>query len=155
MTGEIHIHSNSPTLPAIWGEGDQFEGVRGVSHNAHGGVVGINDGKIITVEGPGPGVYGESSENEGVRGVSHSAHGGVVGTNDGKGVVAGPGVYGESSENEGARGVSHSIHGGVVGSNDGQGPGVYGTSPGIGIFGESTRGGFGVSGVTDSSINDA
>ena len=69
MAGEIHIHSNSPTAPAVWGEGDQFEGVRGTSHNAHGGVVGINDGTVITVEGAGPGVYGESNWSDGVQGI--------------------------------------------------------------------------------------
>lgn len=35
--------SNSTNTPAVQGEGSGYEGVRGVSHNAHGGVVGIND----------------------------------------------------------------------------------------------------------------
>ncbi len=46
MSGEIHVHSNSSTLPAVWGEGDKFEGVRRTSHNAHGGLVGVNDGEL-------------------------------------------------------------------------------------------------------------
>jgi hypothetical protein len=36
--------SNSQGTPAVQGEGSGFEGVRGISHDEHGGVVGINDG---------------------------------------------------------------------------------------------------------------
>ncbi len=52
------------------------------------------------------------------------------------------GVLGESGQFEGVRGISHAgHHGGVVGVNDNQtdaaGPGVFGTSKGTGVWGES------------------
>jgi hypothetical protein len=38
------VYGTSGTNVGVWGESTDFEGVRGVSHNAnHGGVVGIND----------------------------------------------------------------------------------------------------------------
>jgi hypothetical protein len=64
--------SNSTNTSAIRGESTGNEGVRGVSHNAHGGVVGINDSAA-----GGNGGYFESTQGEGVRGVSHNPHGGV------------------------------------------------------------------------------
>lgn len=79
--------------PALQGEGIVDEGVRGISHNAHGGVVGIND--WAPADPPGAGGNGgwfESSQGEGVRGWSKTPHhGGVVGVNTAGGV----GVYGE------------------------------------------------------------
>jgi hypothetical protein len=101
--------------------------MRGISHGAHGAVVGVNDAE-------GQGIWGESTRGEGVRGMSHSTHSAVVGVNDG----GGQGVYGESTQSEGVRGISHSAHGGVVGVNDGGGQGVWGSSnQNEGVHGES------------------
>jgi len=78
----------------VLGEGMQGEGVRGISHSAHGGVVGIND-CASDLDGANKdwcqAGYFVSSHGEGVRGISHSSHGGVVGINTAGGV----GVYGE------------------------------------------------------------
>jgi hypothetical protein len=54
------------------------------------------------------------------------------------------GVLGESEKFEGVRGVSHAqVHGGVVGRNENQevspGPGVYGWSQGVGVYGDSDQ----------------
>lgn len=153
--------SNKANVPGVTGEATKFEGVRGTSHaSGHGGVVGINDQEANA----GPGVYG-TSQAAGVWGEStgtgwHGVYGttpskiggaGVFGehTKDGTGVYGksgdGIGVFGESAGNEGVRGTSGaSWHGGVVGvnthvpANDNPGPGVYGTSNGVGVFGEST-----------------
>ena len=112
----------------VVGESAQFEGVRGISHAAdHGAVgLGINDN---TTDSAGPGVFGDSAKGEGVRGVSHSpVHGGVVGTCDNEAA----GVFGESTKGEGVRGVSHSAdHAAVVGTND--------NAAGVGIFGKGKR----------------
>jgi len=74
---------------AIWGESTKGEGVHGLSHGLHGGVVGVNDGS-------GAGVWGVSTQNEGVHGESTSlTTAGIAGlalnTNG-----TGAGVYGES-----------------------------------------------------------
>jgi hypothetical protein len=91
----------------VLGESQDFEGVRGISHNPnHGGVVGICDkANGIGVYGfcddgsknlPGTGVFGESSLGEGVHGQTNSpTMAGVAG------IMLNPqgtgaGVYGES-----------------------------------------------------------
>lgn len=79
---------------AIVGESVNNEGVRGISHSAHGGVVGVNDwaanGQPLGTGGNGG--WFESLQGEGVRGMSKNPHhGGVVGVNTSGGV----GVYGE------------------------------------------------------------
>ena len=93
----------------VIGESDSIEGVRGVSHSAHGGVVGIND---WTGDGsPGSGGNGgwfQSLQGEGLRGWSQNPnHGGVVGVNTGGGIAVygtsenGVGVWGTSTNSEG------------------------------------------------------
>src|SRR5438045_3391376 len=90
------VISNTTTTNAIsvLGESDQNEGVRGVSHNAHAGVVGINDWAPVAPPGAGGnGGWFESAQGEGVRGVSKNPdHGGVVGVNTAGGI----GVFGQS-----------------------------------------------------------
>jgi hypothetical protein len=206
---EIHEISNSNTKPAIHGEGNKFEGVRGSSHDSqagvvgvndwapkeagsggnggwfessqgegvrgwaktpfHGGVVGVNTAKGIGVFGEsdgagvqghstkdGFGVVGESAQGGGVHGLSHSAHGGVVGVNDWAPKEAGSGGNGgwfESSQGEGVRGWAKTpFHGGVVGVNTAKGVGVFGTSDGEGIHGETTSNDF-VAGVTGVAVS--
>ena len=87
------VSVNSTDTPAVKGEGTVNEGVRGVSHNAHGGVVGVNDWTPPAPAGAGGnGGWFESAQGEGVRGWSKTPHhGGVVGVNTAGGV----GVYGE------------------------------------------------------------
>ena len=73
--------TTGPNETAIIGESQGNEGIRGISHSPHGGVVGVNDCPIA--DGWEQGVWGESDKGEGIRGISHSAdHAGVVGTND-------------------------------------------------------------------------
>ncbi len=163
--------SNSTVAPAVQGEGSGYEGVRGVSHNAHGGVVGINDWSPSAPPGAGGnGGWFESSQGEGVRGWAKTPHhGGVVGVNTagGFGVYGksddGNGVVGESQKSEGVRGVSHAGgHGGVVGINDNNnadpgnpaGPGVFGQSIGTGVWGTSKTW-MGVYGNSESTIGGA
>jgi hypothetical protein len=139
--------SNSTNTPAVQGESSGYEGVRGVSHDAHGGVTGINDWSPSSPPGAGGnGGWFESSQGEGVRGWAKSGfHGGVVGVNTGGGFGVygqsddGIGVVGESKNNEGLRGVSHSSHGGVVGINDWSPPAPPGAGGNGGWF-ESTQG---------------
>jgi len=93
----------------VIGESDSIEGVRGVSHSAHGGVVGIND---WTGDGsPGSGGNGgwfQSLQGEGLRGWSQNPnHGGVVGVNTGGGIA----VYGTSENSVGVWGTSESYEG--------------------------------------------
>ena len=153
----VSATSASKGKPALQGEGGDNEGVRGICHNAHGGVVGINDwGGDGSPGSGGNGGWFESSQGEGVRGWSKNPnHGGVVGVNtasgiavfgtcdDGTGVVGesknGRGVFGESANSEGVRGVSHSSHGAVVGVNDWPGDGTPGSGGNGGWF-ESTQG---------------
>jgi hypothetical protein len=173
--------SNSTNTPAVQGESSGNEGVRGISHDAHGGVVGVND---WTPSGPpgagGNGGWFESTRGEGVRGWSKNPyHGGVVGVNTAGGIAVygqsddGTGVVGESKNNEGVRGVSHSAHGGVVGVNDWspssppgaggnggwfestQGEGVRGWSKNPnhgGVVGVNTAGGIAVFGTSDKNV---
>jgi Beta/Gamma crystallin len=74
------------------------------------------------------------------------------------------GVLGESTEFNGVRGISHSpVHAGTFGLNDNIGPGVFGRSAGVGVWGESktwmgvfgrsesTSGGAGVMGEAQGS----
>jgi hypothetical protein len=154
MSAPYEGDSNDPNLP----------GLKGVSHAANGGVVGINDWPA-TGQSPGTGGNGgwfESLQGEGVRGWSKNPnHGGVVGVNTARGIgvfgqsdansgVAGEsndgiGVFGESKTNEGVRGLSHSAHGGVVGINDwaaaGQPPGTGGNGGWFeSLQGEGVRG---------------
>ncbi len=162
--------TTSKNAISITGESDKNEGVRGISHNAHGGVVGIND---WTPKKPGAGGNGgwfESSRGEGVRGWAKSPHhGGVVGVNTAGGIgvfgesdsntgVVGKGSSGnggwfESGQGEGVRGVANNLnHGGVVGVNTAKGIAVFGTSNGEGVHGETTANTF-VAGVTGIAIN--
>jgi hypothetical protein len=153
----------SDTGIGVLGESAGNEGVRGISHNPHAGVVGINDSTRFSARtgrekqlstrpsGEGPGGWFESTEGEGVRGVSHGLHAGVVGINDSPGkphVVFGsppsPGGNGgwfESKLGEGVRGTSaNTHHGGVVGVNTGGGIAVYATSDnGVGVWGTSVN----------------
>ncbi len=182
----LHGKSTKTNVPGVTGEATKFEGVRGISHAAsHGGVVGVNDqpkdaGPGVYGTSPGAGVWGESTGTgwHGVYGKTPSKVGGagVFGEN----TQSGPGVYGksvggigaggESEQFEGVRGTSGaSWHGGVVGINshipasDNPGPGVYGTSKGVGVFGESTAfggrfrssGWHGVYGKTPSKVGGA
>ena len=102
-------------------------------------------------------MVGESAQGEGVRGLSHSAHGGVVGVNDWTPREAGSGGNGgwfESSQGEGVRGWAKTpFHGGVVGVNTAKGVGVFGTSDGEGVHGETTSNVF-VAGVTGVAVNE-
>jgi hypothetical protein len=129
MSNPYNGQSTDPNVPGVLGESTAGEGVRGISHSQHGGVVGVNN----NAQG-GQGVYGESTAGEGVRGIGHSPdHGGVVGTNDG----GGDGVFGQSNSNgrgvagfsQGGQGVyGHSVtQAGVVGESD-QFDGVFGES---------------------------
>jgi hypothetical protein len=130
-------------------EGDSSDphvpGLKGVSHAANGGVVGVNDWAAAG-QPPGTGGNGgwfESAQGEGVRGWSKNPnHGGVVGVNTAGGIAvfgtsdSGSGVvgksdkwiaiFGESTNSEGVRGLSHSPHGGVVGINDAADPATAG-----------------------------
>jgi hypothetical protein len=140
--------SNSTNTPAVRGESSGYEGVHGTSHDAHGGVVGINDWAAAG-QPPGTGGNGgwfQSLQGEGVRGWAQNAnHGGVVGVNTAGGIAVygtsddGQGVFGESKNNEGVRGVSHnSAHGGIVGVNTAGGIAVFGTSDNnVGVWGTS------------------
>lgn len=153
--------SNSTTTAAVQGEGSGNEGVHGTSHNAHGGVVGVNDWSPSSPPGAGGnGGWFESTQGEGVRGWAKSPHhGGVVGVN----TAGGFGVYGQSDEGAGVVGESkvwHAIFGksesttggaGLWAENQASGlkggPGVVGVSKTWhGTFGssESTVGGAGV-----------
>jgi hypothetical protein len=136
MMNEIHIHSNSKNAPAIWGEGDGFEGVRGTSHNANGGMIGINDGAVVTVEGAGPGVYGESNQKSGVHGISHSpTDSGILGENS---VAGGRGVVGNSTSTSGIGVLGQAVGGDAVFGNTTSGRGVFGHShSGAGVVGDS------------------
>jgi hypothetical protein len=171
--------TTSDNAVSVLGESDQNEGVRGVSHNAHGGVVGINDWSPASPPGAGGnGGWFESSQGEGVRGWAKTPHhGGVVGVNTAGGIgvfgqsntntgvvgesTAGNGGWFESQQTEGVRGVSHNPdHGGVVGiCAAANGIGVFGfcddgtgTLPGTGVFGKSS-GGEGVHGESNNSSN--
>lgn len=139
---EIHEVSNSTTKPAVHGEGHKFEGVRGTSHDTHGGVVGINDWAPKDAGSGGNGGWFESSQGEGVRGWAKSPfHGGVVGVNTAKGIGVfgtsdGEGVHGETTSNEFVAGVT-----GLAVNQDGVGPGVLGQSngSGAGVVGKAIR----------------
>jgi hypothetical protein len=144
-------------------EGDSSDpnvlGLKGVSHAANGGVVGVNDWAAAgqPLGSGGNGGWFESLKGEGVRGWSKNPnHGGVVGVNTAGGIGAfgqsdvnsgvvgestdGIGVFGESKTNEGVRGVSHSAHGGVVGVNDWAAAGQPPGSGGNGGWFESLKG---------------
>ena len=163
--------SNSISTPAVQGEGSRNEGVRGVSHNGHAGVVGINDWSPSIAP---PGAEGREGRLIGGLGTipRHDTTVEPVISAGGFGVYGksanGIGVVGESTSNEGVRGVSHNPHGGVVGINDSlppggnggwfesnQGEGVRGTSKNAnhgGVVGVNTGGGIGVYGTSDNSV---
>jgi hypothetical protein len=140
--------SHSTAHPGVYGESDAYEGVHGVSHAAHGGVVGINDGQVITVEGAGPGIYGESTWSDGVQGISRVGYGvkgstdtayqpgpaaaaGVWGDNKGSGI----GVKGTSLGGDGVTGFSNANnHAGVAAINDSGGFGVWARGTPAGHF---------------------
>ena len=149
--------STTTNSPAVQGEGSDNEGVRGISHNGHGGVVGINDWSPATPPGAGGnGGWFESTQGEGVRGWSKNPnHGGVVGVNTAGGVAVyglsdsnsgvlgesknGIGVVGESQEAEGVRGLGHK-GAGVSGTSE-KWIGTYGHSQEAdGVFGDSENG---------------
>jgi len=122
------VMGTSDTGIGVLGESAGNEGVRGISHNPHAGVVGINDATRFSARtgrerqlstrpsGEGPGGWFESTEGEGVRGVSHGLLAGVVGINDSPakrhvrfGSPPSPGGNGgwfESKLGEGVRGTS-------------------------------------------------
>jgi hypothetical protein len=149
--------SSSPDSPAITGEGNANEGVRGLSHNEHAAVVGVNN--FAPAAPPGAGGNGgwfESAQGEGVRGwAKNPHHGAVVGVNTGGGFGVfgtsdGAAVVGESKTWMGVFGESHSTTGGhgVMGRADGGGAGVVGESTkGIGVFGSTDSGEAAVKGV--------
>ena len=159
--------STSTGKPAVQGDGVDNEGVRGMSHNAHGAVVGVNDWAGDGTPGSGGnGGWFETSNGEGVRGLAHGiGHGGVVGVCDNHTPQAGPGVYGESDADGvmgvsntwmGVAGISRSTTGGagLYGEGTGGGPGLIAKSIGWhGAYGEtqSTTGGAGVWGEHKSS----
>jgi hypothetical protein len=122
--------SNSTDTPAVLGEGSGMEGVRGVSHNAHGAVVGVNDFSPATPPGAGGnGGWFESAQGEGVRGWAKTPHhGGVVGVN----TAGGFGVYGKSDDGSGVVGESTKVDG-VFGLSS-QAAGVHGRGPTGGLF---------------------
>jgi hypothetical protein len=130
--------SHSNAHPGVYGESDAYEGVRGVSHSAHGAIVGINDGQVITVEGAGPGVYGTSKSSDGVKGSVFSGYvqgpavaAGVWGENTG----SGPGVKGTSQGGDGVLGFSSAgSHAGVSANNLGGGMGLYASGNPAGHF---------------------
>jgi hypothetical protein len=129
--------SGNASVPGVLGE-NSAEGGRGVVGNGVGatgiGVLGQND--------LGVAVYGNSRAGTGIVGESQQPSGqGVLGENRAEG---GRGVVGNGFT---ATGI------GVLGQN-GAGVGVYGNGV-TGIWGESTRGGAGVSGSTTSSVNDS
>lgn len=64
----------------VYGESSQFNGVRGLAHNAnHGGVVGVHDGGGIAVYGTGAtGVQGDASSAGGFGGFFRNTAGGVA-----------------------------------------------------------------------------
>ncbi len=112
----------------VLGESVTGEGVRGVSHSAHGGVVGINDSDYPSdlrlapvsifddsraIRG-GPGGWFESNQGEGVRGWSKNPHhGGVVGVNTAGGIA----VYGTSDNGVGVSGTSVNAEGIIANTN--------------------------------------
>src|SRR5437763_10182816 len=104
-----------------------------------------------------PAVHGRGKKFGGVRGTSHYSHGGVVGINKWTPKKAGGGGNGgwfESSQGEGVRGWAKTpFHGGVVGVNTAKGVGVFGTSDGEGVHGETTSNVF-VAGVTGVAVNE-
>jgi hypothetical protein len=111
--------SDDPDVPGVFGENTgNGEGIRGTSHSARGGVVGINlnraDNAGLAADGESTGVFGESVKGEGIRGVSHGPFGAVVGVNDGagNGVKAvskdGAGLAALSTSNEAVHAETHS-----------------------------------------------
>ena len=126
------------------------QGVRGISHAAQGGVVGVNDWPA-TGQPPGSGGNGgwfESLQGEGVRGwAKNPNHGGVAGVNTAGGI----GVFGQSDKGVGVWGESQSdnqpgVFGkstkwqGVSGNSTDQ-AGVVGVSTNfVGVWGESQSG---------------
>lgn len=135
--------SNSISTAAVQGESNGSDGVRGISHDGHGGVVGVNDWSPATAPSGDDGRAGRLEAGlrvDGGRAGALESGLGVVPRHDsvadpvisagGVGVygqsVNGIGVVGESTKNEGVRGVSHNPNGGVVGINDAPAPGGNG-----------------------------
>ena len=124
--------SSSADQAAVFGEGRGNEGVRGISHNEHGAVVGVNDFAPDSPPGAGGnGAWFESAQGEGVRGMAKTPHhGGVVGVNSAGGI----GVYGQSDDGTGVVGESTKAAGvlgrGPVGGRfeGGSGPAVQAIS---------------------------
>ena len=120
--------STDADTAGVFGEGQLFNGVRGVSHGEqHAGVGGVNDN---TGDKAGPGVWG---------------------------VSRGTGVRGDSSTWHGIAGISTSTTGGagLYGDNQAGGPGIIGMSKNWhAIYGksESTKGGAGVWGEHETGV---
>ncbi len=145
----------------VLGESQDYEGVRGISHNPnHGGVVGICDkpngigvfgfcddgsGNLV-----GTGVWGKSSQGEGVHGETNSTKFAAVAgieLNTASNIAAvygeqrggGPGVFGTSANGEGVHGQTNSATfaavAGITLNPNGTGAGVYGESRGKGPAG--------------------
>lgn len=93
--------SSNSNIAGVFGEGQLYNGVRGVSHGEyHSGVIGVNDNPG---DKAGPGVWGVS-RGAGVRGQSSTWHG-VVGLSES--TTGGAGLYGENKTGgSGVRGQS-------------------------------------------------
>jgi len=127
--------------PAIEGESRKKEGVRGVSHSGHAGVIGINQSRAsqrVAVVPP--------EERPGYRPTAPPV-------TPPESSAEGNGGWFESGSGEGVRGWSKNVrHGGVVGVNTAKGIGVFGTSDGEGVHGQTTSKGF-AAGVTGMAVN--
>jgi hypothetical protein len=172
--------TRSLDAPAVRGESRTNEGMRGISHSGHSGVVGINvsrESEIVRVlpsgETPGrhpdprlqPPHYREPAEAtaEGNGGWSKNAHhGGVVGVNTAKGVGVygtcdlGVGVWGTSRNCEGVYAQTHSPVTAAIAAYmlnpHGVGAAIYAENQGsgVGVFAK-VAGGLGFSKATSRS----
>lgn len=139
--------SSDANIAGVSGEGQLFNGVRGISHGEyHSGVAGVNDNPG---DKAGPGVWGVS-RGAGVRGQSSTWHG-VVGLSES--TTGGAGLYGENKTGgPGMIGISTTWHA-VYGKSESTvgGAGVFGEhTVGVGVRGDS-RNGLGVLGRSEQS----
>src|SRR4051794_1382386 len=125
---EVISVSQSPVTPAVRGEGFHNEGVRGISHNSHGGVAGVNDWSPPAAPPGGWSREGALQNSLGVPGRHDSPVDPVI-SSDGAGVYGqskhGIGVFGESDSSHGVSGESLSTTGGA---------GVHGKGARAGLF---------------------
>jgi hypothetical protein len=154
----ISKSTSATNTPAVRGESKVFEGVHGISHGTHGGVVGVNDDISTDPAKPaGPGVSGSATSGVGVIGTSDTGIGmwGHSNASTGTGGVSenGIGVHGISVRGDCAAGVgvsANSVTGRAVEANSPQGTGVVGTSTsGGGVWGGSDSSS-GVGGMSNS-----